>query len=129
MPTFNIYFGHDHGISEKDIKADSLQDVMERAKLINVEDIDFVDPYQSSLDVNYIRVADDDGNELCWDHPDRSRDHAAQELFEAAEAFLISLSTGHKLMPSDLSTACNGLRRAVAKARGFCEVPVSRNAP
>jgi hypothetical protein len=128
MPIFNIHFGHDHGFSERNIEAASLLDALKKAKTMEVNYADFVGQYECGLDVEYIRVLDEDGNEVCWDHPDCIRDHAAHDLLEAAEEFLNSVSTpGNDQICGE--HPIDSLRRAVAKARGFCKLPVSRNAP
>lgn len=130
MPTFNIHFGHDHGFSEREIEAASLREALETAKAIEVVDADFVGHYNCSLDAQYIRVLDADDNELCWDHPDVIRDYAAQELLEAAEELLASLNApGIQHRRGDCALAFDGLRRAVAKARGIREVSVSQTSP
>lgn len=129
MRIFTIHFGHDHGFSEREIEAASLHDALEKARAIEVDDADFVGHYECSLDVEYIRVLDEDGNALCWEHPDYIRDCAAQDLLQAAEELLASLSApGIHHRRGDCALAFDGLRRAVAKARGFREVPVSQSA-
>lgn len=127
MPTFNIHFGHDHGYSERDIEAASLHDALEKAKTIEVKNADFIGHYECSLEVDYIRVIDAEDGELCWHHPDLIRDYAAQDLLEAAEELLNSVGApGINRRSGDCALAFDGLRRAVAKARGFREASVSR---
>ena len=119
MPTFNIHLGFDHGYSETEIDAESLQDALEKAKTITADEANFIEHYECGEEVEYIRVLDEEGDELEWNQPDSACDNAAVDLLEAAED-LVAYLHGHADGTNDSEPlpAVERLRNAVAMAKG-----------